>query len=105
MTNTTTTTNKWKFPSRRRSQTLGFDALERISHLYHQHQYHEKNDTKTAIRSSDDDERKDKGRPVNPQPTKLHRIDTCIASLSYVSQKSGWDNKIIVNHVSRWITN
>jgi hypothetical protein len=92
---TSTNTAKWKFPSRRRNQTLGFDALERISQLYLHHHHHE---SKNQIRSSDDNEITKNDLPANIQSKfhQLHRIDTCIATLSHVSQSQDGTTKLLL---------
>jgi hypothetical protein len=90
-------TTKWKFPSRRRNQTLGFDALERISHLYHHDD--DNNNTNDRIHSNDDNETNDKDVPGHRHAAvfhPFHRIDTCLATLSHVSQSHDGTTKLLL---------
>ena len=94
-TNTTTSTsmtNQWKFPSRRRNQTLGLDALERISNLYNQC-YHNNNNNST---SSNTTAAVTTGLLLHPPTLSLDRIDNRIATLTHVSQSSDGTTKLLL---------
>ena len=97
-TDTTTTQQQqqqaWKFPSRRRNQTLGFNALERLSQLY--------------VHQDDDDNNNDNDPqnnnvishhhqpPHNQNIQSLPTIESSIASLTLLTQSHDGTTKLLL---------